>query len=363
MSSQPPTPTPPSPDPDPSPDPSPSPDPAPSPTPDPPDGASPPSSSRRWYRNPTIIAALVPTLVFGGCSAYQGWRNNASSDRSADAGEAANRREDQKDKEKQQVADGPPVKVTPGEPPILPTAFAFANQTHDVSKIANVSDWDGTFNNWMREHGARPVGLYAVRFTVKALKDDTTILQDFRLKDRKCDHEVAATIDDVKRNRHGTLVYPPALGGSGAEVKRDVLGFQVSQYDETTARVMKRGYPKLGAVRAGTDTEVFLRQRFSTKTITMEQNDARTFDVYFASELDCSFGLEMNVTVGGEDTWVSIPVAAAWDKGERASIAGPEEPYDTLVRPKADGSGMELGNPMREGGVPKVSIMADDVTP
>ncbi|MEU6340666.1 hypothetical protein ABZ883_06915 [Streptomyces sp. NPDC046977] len=275
--------------------------------------------------------------------------------------EARDNHEDRK--EEKAIEDGPAVKVTRGESPMLAYDFAFEKPTYSVSSIADESGWGDGFTSWLGRNRARPVGIYAVRITVKALRDDTTIIQDFRLSDRHCDNEVANTVEDIERNMHGTLVYPPALGGPGEDVKRDVLGFQVSQYDETRARVMAKGFPRLGSVSKGTETQMFLRHRFSARAVVLEQNDARTFDIYFGSALDCTFGLEMNITSGDEDDWVKIPINVTWWKGEGAAIAGPDEPYDTLVRPKVDGSGMELGNAMREGGVPGVSFMVDDVSP
>ncbi|MBO1332487.1 hypothetical protein [Streptomyces sp. VRA16 Mangrove soil] len=145
-------------------------------------------------------------------------------------------------------------------------------------------------------------------------------------------------------------------------MERDVLGFDVGQYDALHAYRMERGYPKIGAPGKGTDTEIALGRSFYKKPIVMEQNDARTFDVYFASNKDCTFGLDVNVTVDSTDTWVTVPVGFSWDKRDTyTAIAGPDEPYDTLVRPKADGSGMEAGNAMREGGVPGVAITVNDV--
>ncbi|MCX2926673.1 hypothetical protein [Streptomyces sp. NEAU-W12] len=229
--------------------------------------------------------------------------------------------------------------------------------------MENVTTWDEKFNSWLKDRGARPIGLYSVRFTVKALKDETTIIQDFRLRDRNCPDGVANAIDDIKRKMHGTLVHPPAVGGPGEDVKRDVLGFQVSQYGETRARIIEPGYPKLGVVAQRTEMEVLFRHRFSSKAVTLEQGDARTFDMYFVSELDCTFGLEMNVTAGNEDTWIPVNISPAWSEGEGAAIAGPESEYDTLARPKADGPGMELArNATGQGAVPRLNITVDDVT-
>lgn len=307
------------------------------------------------------MAALIPTVVFGGLAGYLAWDGNRSSDTSATADKETNDREKAEKAAADRVAKGAPIKVTRGEAPSIAYQFAFRKRTYNFPEVADSTEWDQRFNDWLTTNGGRPIGLYSVRFTIKALKADTTTIQDFRLKNRHCSNEVAATVDDVKRNMHGTLVFPPAMGGPGEDVKRDVLGFDVSQYDALRAYRMKDGYPKLGVPSEGSDTQVPLERSFSANPVVMEQNDARTFDVYFASGLDCTFGLEVNVTVDATDTWVTIPIGAGWDKGNSTAIAGPDEPYDTLVRPKADGAGMEAGNAMREGGVPSVSITVNDV--
>lgn len=145
---------------------------------------------------------------------------------------------------------------------------------------------------------------------------------------------------------------------------RDVLGFDVAQYDETQARIVQKGYPKLGGIAPQREHEIFLRHRFATKTVALEQNDARTFDVYFAGGLECTFGLEMNVTSGDVDTWMEIDISPAWMDGKGAALAPGYKEYGNLVRPDP-GKGMiftPIGSSEKPF-APGVHITADDVTP
>lgn len=349
MSTQPPPPLPPPFGPVPQPDPPPQPPPPPPPP---------------WWRSSTVIAALVPTLVFGSIAVYQGWRAVDAAEQSADADQSGKRRDDKEDKEKKEVDAGPIISVTRGESPVLPRALALKEERHYIGPIGDVVSWDDRFTAWLKAEKARPTSLYAVRFTVKALRDDTTIIQDFKLKNRQCPFEIAGVNEDLKRYYRGTLVYPPPEGGSGEDVSRDVLGFEVGQYDETSARIMEKGYPKLGSAELKTDHQLFLRHRFSTKTVTLEQNDARTFDIYFAANMECTFGLEMNVTSGSTDTWIELPIAPAWMDGKEAALAPGGTQYSNLVRPNP-GKGMAfppIGSPEIPF-APGVKITADDVTP
>ncbi len=142
-------------------------------------------------------------------------------------------------------------------------------------------------------------------------------------------------------------------------MSRTVIGFEVSQYD-TVARSLWRGYPKAVTADSGkTGFEVKFGKRFTERPISLNQKDARTFDVYFASGLDCTFGLEVNVTSGSDDLWIPLKVGALGE--ERASIAGAHTTYDTFAKPKFSGDGMELANP-KEGYVPELHVTGDDIS-
>ncbi|MFJ5552026.1 hypothetical protein [Streptomyces sp. NPDC093225] len=312
-----------------------------------------------------MLAALIPTVIFGSIAVYQGYRATVAAEQSADADQAGKKRDEEEDRKNKELDQGPPVTVTAGDSPMYPTAFALKEQRFHVGPIANVTEWDGKFNAWLKSEEARPVGLYAVRFTVKALRDDTTIIQDFKLKDRDCPFEIAGVNDEKDVNYKGTLVYPPPMGGSGADVTRDVLGFDVGQYDENQARIVERGYPKRGSRINSKNYELFLRQRFVTKTVVLERNDARTFDVYFASGLECTFGLQMNVTSGGTDSWVDIDISPSWGDGKGgAALAPGYRQYSNLVRP-VPGKGMAfppIGSPERPF-APGVDVTGSDITP
>ncbi|GAA0272853.1 hypothetical protein GCM10010302_08070 [Streptomyces polychromogenes] len=333
------------------------------PQPDPPPQPPPPPPPPSW-RNSTVVAALVPTLVFGSIAAYTGWRALDATEQSADADQAGKRRDAKEDSEKQRADTGPLVSVTRGEAPILPSALVLKETRYAIGPAAHSVTWDDDFNAWLKAESARPTGLYAVRITVKALRDDTTIIQDFKLKNRNCPFEIAGVDEELNVNYKGTVVYPPPEGGSGEDVARDVLGFNVGQYDDTSARIMEKGFPKLGSGEMKTNHKVFLRHRFSTKTVTLEQNDARTFDIYFASDKECTFGLEMNVTSGSTDTWIEIPIAPAWRDGKEAAMAPGGHGFTNLIRPDP-GKGLAfppVGSPETPF-APSVEVMADDVNP
>ncbi|MEV5177505.1 hypothetical protein AB0L10_42220 [Streptomyces flaveolus] len=305
------------------------------------------------------MAALIPSVLFGGLAAYFAYDGNQTAKRGTSADVKGEQREEAKDREEKKANAGPSVKITRGEAPFVPNAFAAPTRTYDVTPIAATSNWDETFDNWLRSKKARPVGVYSARFTVKALRDESAIIQDLRVADRKCQNTV---YEDSGTNMHGTLIYPPALGGSGEVDSRIVLGVDVGQYDGQQARFMLKGSPKFGGQHGGTTT-FNLGRRFTTRTVTLEKNDARSFDIYFASQHDCSFRLEMNVTSGDRDEWINVPITPAWQQGQtHVSLAGFAEPYDTLVRPIADGSGMELGNALREGGTSSVKLTINDYT-
>ena len=216
------------------------PDPAPAPQPAP----------RR--RKSTVIVSVILSFLFASIAIYQGCRLLIRSGHSASTDQSPKRLDDHKEQAGEAVAASPPIEVIPGEPPTLAHELALPERTFEIEDIAKSAKWDERFSKWMQTNNARPIGVYAVHFTVKALKSETTI-KDFRLKDRSCPNEVAVTIDNIKRNMHGTLIYPPTAGNPGAaDPKREVLGFNVSQYDESTARLMAGGYPRLGNVKAGT---------------------------------------------------------------------------------------------------------------
>ncbi|MFJ6014455.1 hypothetical protein [Streptomyces sp. NPDC092952] len=334
----------------------PSPDPQPQPQPQPP---SPP-----WWKNSTIIAALVPTLVFGGIAVQQGCRATNAAEQSADADQDSKKRAMQDDTDKKKIARGPSVSVTRGESPVIPSAFAMAEEQVYIGPIAKTTDWSETFNNWLASKSARPIGLYSTRVTVKALKDETTIIQDFKLKDRNCPYEVYEIPESPDKPFYDeTIVYPPPMGGSGEDVTRTVIGFEVSQYDATKARFVERGDPRLGNMKKRSNTRLALTDDFSTQTVVLEQNDARTFDIYFGSNLDCTFRLEMNVTSGGSDEWIEIPIEPAWGKGKGAAIAAPYDKYGTFVKPSPDGNGMEFSNPTSEAFAPAINFSTVDPYP
>ncbi|MFD8781242.1 hypothetical protein [Kitasatospora sp. NPDC059599] len=307
-----------------------------------------------------LISALVPTLIFGSIQAWQTTQGNDSNKRSADAASAGEERDKQKDKEEKDTAAGPPVSITMGSPDYIAVNYALPGPTHELGDLSKRTN---SFGEWLEQYKARPISLYSIRFTIRALRDETTIIQNFKLKDRDCPHEVAASVEDALNHPPayaGTLVYPPPAGGSGEDIKRTVIGFEVSQYDTRAASVWN-GYPKPGNVASEKPTEIMFGKDFSDRPVVLNRKDARTFDVFFAAKLDCTFSLEVNVTSGSDDLWIPINAGA---RGElEGSIAAGAKTYATLVRPKSDGSAMELGNPLREGGVPTLSITADNISP
>ncbi|MFE7532514.1 hypothetical protein ACFU7Y_43505, partial [Kitasatospora sp. NPDC057542] len=252
-----------------------------------------------------LIAALVPTLIFGSIQAWQTTQGNDSNKRSADAASAGEQREKQKDAEEKETAAGRPVSITMGSPDYLAVNYAIPGRTYDLGDLAKRTD---SFGDWLTKNKARPISLYAIRFTIRALRDETAIIQNFKLRDRDCPNEVATSVEEVinrPRTFAGTLVYPPPIGGSGEDIKRTVIGFEVSQYDEA-ARSLWSGYPKPGKVSGGKPTEIMFGKRFTERPVVLNKKDARTFDVFFAAKLDCTFSLEVNVTSGNDDLWIPI---------------------------------------------------------
>ncbi|MEU6877653.1 hypothetical protein [Streptomyces sp. NPDC046712] len=316
-----------------------------------------------WYRNSTIIAALIPTVIFGGITVWQNGQNNESNAKSADmasSGEAREKRDEDKEKA---IAAGPPVSITAGESEWLPVQYVFPQPTRNLGEMDGHAKWDAKYGEWLRKNQARPIGLYSVRLTIAALRDETTIIQDFKLKDRDCPNTVHNTVEDALNappNIHGTLVDPLPVGGSGEDVQRTVIGFEVSQYD-TVARSVWKGYPEPITSDTGmTGYEIKFGKRVSERPVVLEQKDARTFDIYFASGADCTFGVEVNVTSGSDDVWIPLKVGAFGQL--RASIGGGHSSYETFARPKPSGRGMELANP-KEGYVPVIEVTGDDVSP
>ncbi|MFF7589349.1 hypothetical protein ACFZCK_17865 [Kitasatospora purpeofusca] len=305
-----------------------------------------------------LIAALVPTLIFGSFQVWQTSNGNEANRKSADAAASGEDREKRKEREEKEIAVGPPVSITMGHSDWLAVNYALPHPTYELGDLSKRLD---SFGEWLTKNDARPIGFYGIRFTISALRDETAIIQDFKLKDRDCPNEVANTVDDIKPPGYkGTLVYPPPAGGSGEDVKRTVIGFEVSQYD-TAAETLWNGYPKPGSVSSATPIQVKFGKRFSERPIALEKKDARTFDVYFAARSDCTFSLEVNVTSGSGDVWVPINAGSRGQRG--GSIAAGAEPYDTLVKPTDNGAAMELGNALRQGGVPRLEITADNISP
>ncbi|MEU2235538.1 hypothetical protein [Streptomyces vietnamensis] len=316
-----------------------------------------------WYKNSTIIAALIPTVIFGGITVWQNSQNNESNEKGADSAASGEAREKRNEDKEKSIAAGPPISITAGSPDWLPVQYVFPKRLQSLGEMKGHADWDDEYGEWLKKNQARPIGLYSVRLTMAALRDETTIIQDFKLKDRDCPNTVHNTVEDALNappNMHGTLVDPLPVGGSGEDVQRTVIGFEVSQYD-TVARSVWKGYPEPITADDGMfGYEIKFGKRVSERPVVLEQKDARTFDIFFASGADCTFGLEVNVTSGNEDLWIPLKIGAFGEL--RASIGGGHSSYDAFVRPNPSGGGMEMVNP-KEGYVPVIKVTGDDVSP
>ncbi|MBO1332488.1 hypothetical protein [Streptomyces sp. VRA16 Mangrove soil] len=101
------------------------------------------------------MAALIPTVVFGGLATYLAVNANKSSETSATADKETNEREKEAKEREEAIANGAPIKITAGESPILNYRFAFEKATYDFPDVANSTVWDHEFNAWLTKNGAR----------------------------------------------------------------------------------------------------------------------------------------------------------------------------------------------------------------
>lgn len=268
-------------------------------------------------------AVIVPLVcaIIGGIIA---WKALTPSEEGAEAAVSAEEREKKKEQEEKNIADGPPVKFTPGYPEWFANNFAFPEPIEDLGEAANYDTEEAVWHEWFRDHKGREVGLTSRRITISALHEGTTIIQGMRVADLQC---ADSAMD-------GTLVIPKPIGDGGDDVQRTVIGFDLSEPNPRARAV--EGYPtKDQKINVKFGGAAF------TETVTLDKGDARTFEVYFVSPTrDCAFGLEVNVTSAERDEWIPVD----FGDGKKVYLAGRAEKYQSLVQPTFDPIGQELGD-------------------
>ncbi|MET9387643.1 hypothetical protein ABZY09_43205 [Streptomyces sp. NPDC002928] len=270
--------------------------------------------------------------IIGGVIA---WKALAPSEKSADAAVSAEEREKKKEQDEKEIADGPPVKFTPGYPEWYAYNYAFPEPIGKLGEAANYDMEDPRWSGWFRDHEGREIGLTSRRITINALHEGTTIIQGMRVADLQC--------TDTAMN--GTLVIPKPIGDGGDDVQRTVIGFDLSE-PSPRPRVVE-GYPEKGQ-----ETNVKFGGAAFTETVTLDKGDARTFEIYFVSPTrDCTFGLEVNVTSADRDEWIPVD----FGDGKKEYLAGRAEKYQSLVRPTLDYSGQEVGD-VKDAYTPPVTV-------